>query len=368
MDFIEQLQALASKISKHQELIQTEEAAKNAFVLPFINILGYDIFDPSEVIPEFAADVGTKKGEKVDYAIKRDGKIVILVECKQSDTPLDIEHASQLYRYFMVTDAKIAVLTNGVIYRFFTDLEAPNKMDSKPFMEFNMLEIQEPLVIELKRLTKQSFNLEEIMTVAGELKFTREIKKILAEQIISPSDEFVRLFASQVYSGKITQSVRERFKDLTKRAFAQFINDRINDRLRSAMTDAADKSQITGPNQREVAEVLQKFGGNDEGIITTEEELEGYFVVKAIIREIVDPKRIAQRDMKSYCGILLDDTNRKPICRLRFDGKQKYIGLFNSDKQEERVAISTVDDIYRLASRLRETVLFYEKKPDQEPV
>jgi hypothetical protein len=126
-------------------MIQTEEATKNAFILPFIGILGYDVFDPSEVVPEFTADVGTKKGEKVDYAIIRDKKVIMLFECKACDANLDESHASQLYRYFSVTESRIGVLTNGILYRFYTDLEEPNKMDSKPFMELNIIEIQEPL-------------------------------------------------------------------------------------------------------------------------------------------------------------------------------------------------------------------------------
>jgi len=75
MDFIEQLQSLATKTNKLCSVLQTEEATKNALIMPFINILGYDIFDPTEVIPEFIADIGIKKGEKVDYAIVKDGKI-----------------------------------------------------------------------------------------------------------------------------------------------------------------------------------------------------------------------------------------------------------------------------------------------------
>ena len=154
MDFIDKLQALSAKIKKQKDGIQTEEATKTAFVLPFIGTLGYDIFEPTEVIPEFTADVGIKKGEKVDYAICLDGKKVMLFECKSCHSSLDDCHASQLYRYFSVTGARLAVLTNGVLYRFYSDLEEPNKMDSRPFMEFNMLDVQENLVPELKRFTK----------------------------------------------------------------------------------------------------------------------------------------------------------------------------------------------------------------------
>jgi hypothetical protein len=82
MNLSEQLQTLAAKTSKLCSILQTEEATKNALIMPFINILGYDTFDPTEVIPEFVADVGIKKGEKVDYAIVKDEKIIMLFECK----------------------------------------------------------------------------------------------------------------------------------------------------------------------------------------------------------------------------------------------------------------------------------------------
>ncbi len=138
MDLIDRLRDLASRLEKIVAQLQTEEATKNALVMPFINALGYNVFDPLEVVPEFTADVGTKKGEKVDYAIMQDGKPIILMEVKAANCNLDNAHCSQLYRYFSVTDARFSVLTNGIHYRFFSDLESPNKMDARPFLEVDM--------------------------------------------------------------------------------------------------------------------------------------------------------------------------------------------------------------------------------------
>src|SRR5690606_17929997 len=129
-------------------------------------VLGYDVFDPTEVVPEFICDIGTKKGEKIDYAILKSGQIQILVECKKIGESLSINHASQLFRYFHVTTARISILTNGQIYRFFTDLDAPNKMDEKPFLELDLLNIDEHLVPELAKLTKSSFDVESIISAA----------------------------------------------------------------------------------------------------------------------------------------------------------------------------------------------------------
>lgn len=363
MDFIEVLRNLSLKIAKQRNLIQTEEATKNAFVMPFISALGYDVFDPAEVVPEFIADVGIKKGEKVDYAIKQNGAIIMLFECKSCNSSLDDCHASQLYRYFSVTEARIAVLTDGIIYRFYTDIEQPNKMDPKPFMEFNMLDIQESLVTELKRLTKQAFNLEIILTVASELRYTREIKHILNEQLNAPSEEFVKFLAAQVYTGKLTLAVREQFTGIIKRAFAQFINERITERLRSAMGESNLPAEAPGeidlPDYHQNGSVTPD---RDNRIVTTAEELQAYYIVKAIVCAVINPERIIHRDTQSYFGILCDDNNRKPICRLHFNGKQKYIGIMKTDKNEEKIPINNLDEIYKLADQLRETAGAYAKR------
>lgn len=363
MDLVEQLQNLSLKTEKLCSLLQTEEATKNALIMPFIAALGYDIFDPTEVIPEFVADVGIKKGEKVDYAIVKDGKIIMLFECKHCGGDLNINHASQLFRYFSVTDARIAVLTNGLVYKFFTDLEAPNKMDEKPFFEFTMTELDEVAVMELKKLTKQNFSIDQIVATAGELKYARQIKKHFAQLLENPSDELVKLIASQVYSGVITPSRREYFAAIIKRAFNQLINDRINDRLKSAMSGASLPDTLTEASQKQLDNSDQTSGSRKEELVqTTAEELEGYYIVKSLLRDLVDPVRIIHRDTQSYMGILLDDNNRKPLARLHFNRGQKYLGIFDESRNEQRIAIQNINEIYQYADQLRRVFAFYEKE------
>ena len=356
MDFIDQIRTLASRIEGTKNLVQTEEATKNAMVMPFIHALGYNVFDPLEVTPELIADVGTKKGEKVDYAILKDGKPIMLFECKKCGGDLSINHASQLFRYFHVTEAKFGVLTNGLVYRFFTDLEKPNKMDEKPFLEFNILDFKDQDVDELKKFAKSAFDLETILTTANELKYTRSIQNILADWMNNPSEELIRLVvtSADLLAGKrFTPAIKEQFAPITKRAFQQLIGDRINDRLKVAMAPdiaTANDAPMSTPPAPEI---------QTEDIRTSLEEVEGYHIVRAVLREVVDPRRVVMRDAQSYCAVLFDDNNRKPICRLRFNNTSRLqLGIF-SGKEEEKIALSDLMDIYKYAEQLKATVTSY---------
>jgi len=355
MNFNEKIMAIADRIPQIVDSLETEEATKNALVMPFIQALGYDIFNPQEVVPEFVADVGTKKGEKVDYAIKNNGEVIILIECKPASSNLNDANISQLYRYFTTTNARIAILTNGVHYRFFSDLEEPNKMDQKAFLELDMTNIREHLLDEIKKLAKEQFDLDRMLSTANELKYTSEIKKILISQFDDPNEEFVKFFFNITNpGGRFVASVREQFKEYVKAAFQQFIRESVSDRLRSAL-EKEDSSDTETSNENEPEGKNKK-----SGIVTTEEELEGFYIVRAIASQKVSPNRIIQRDTKSYFGILLDDNNRKPICRLHFNTSQKYIGVFDSDKKEIKHPIDEITDIYKFSQPILDVIDIYE--------
>lgn len=366
MEIDGKLAALAAKIQQQKDAIQTEEATKNAFIMPLIHqVLGYDVFNPLEVTPEFTADVGTKRGEKVDYAILKDGAVQILIECKKFGDALNLNHAGQLFRYFSVTSARIALLTNGQIYQFYTDLDAPNKMDDKPFLVLDILDIDDHVVPELTKITKPAFDVDSIISAAGELKYVSQIKRIIASQFNSPDDDFIKLLANKVYDGVITQRVREQFSGLVQKALRQFLNDQTNDRLKSALTNGGHV-EIAPSNVQPQTEAAQGNSDQPDKISTTIEELEAYNIVRAIIRSEVDVKRVAGRDTQSYFGILLDDNNRKPICRLHFNRSQKYLGTFDANKNESRHAINGVDDIFSFSEILRDTVKSYSQVPTSE--
>ncbi|WP_264524870.1 type I restriction endonuclease [Flavobacterium sp. N502536] len=344
-----QLKSLADKITQLKSKIETEESTKHAFVLPFIHALGYDAFNPLEVVPEFTADLGLKKGEKVDYAIFQNGEPIIIVECKSWKENLTI-HNSQLFRYFHVTKTRFALLTNGITYQFFTDLDDQNKMDEKPFLEFDITNLKENTINEISKFHKSSFDVDNIISNASSLKYIKEIKKQINAELENPSNDFTKLFASKVYTGRLTEKVMDEFKDLVQKSFSQYINEKINDRLNAALTKETIKQQ-----EEQIA-----FLEEESKIQTTEEELEGYRIIVAILRQKLPTSRIVYRDTQSYFGILLDDNNRKPLCRLHLNGGKKYISLFNDNKNETKTAIASIDDIYQFGKELLDTVRLYE--------
>jgi predicted type IV restriction endonuclease len=361
MDFIDVIRALGEKVSRLKDTIQTEEATKNAFVMPFIAALGYDVFNPLEVIPEFVADLGIKKGEKVDYCIQKDGQPIIIVECKHWKEELNV-HNSQLHRYFHVCSTRFGILTNGIIYRFYTDLEEPNKMDDKPFWEFNITEISDASVFELKKYQKVSFDVDQIVSAATELKYTREIKKIVGGEFSSPSEQFVRYFAKQIYAGVLTAKVMEQFAPMVKKSLNQYVSDQISDRLKSALSNEAEASKVERDPLPQPAEEAKGESKTE----FTEQEQEAFFIVKSILRTKTDGKRIFHRDTLRYLNILLDNNNRKTICRLYLNASKKYLALLDEKGKENKIEIASIDNIYDYSDLLIHALLRFEQPAEAE--
>ena len=355
MDFKDQILQLAARVEKLLPQLQTEEATKNALIMPFIQVLGYDVFNPFEVNPEFVADIGIKKGEKVDYAIINDGEPTILIECKHHLEKLD-PHNSQLFRYFHTTKAKFGLLTNGLTYRFYTDLDEKNKMDSTPFFEFNITEIKEAEIAELKKFHKSYFDVESITNTASELKYLNELKNLLTKELAAPSDHFISFFTKQVYSGVFTAKIKEQFGPIIKRSFNQFITDAINERLKSALNQEKhiEGAESGKPDESNLPETTPN-------IVTTETELEGFYIVKALLRQHIPSKRITYRDTQSYFAILLDDNNRKTICRLYLGGSKDHMIVFDEAKKETRYELQSIDDIYKCSDALLTAVARLDK-------
>lgn len=347
MDLKDKIRNLSERTQKNKPGILTEEATKNAIVLPFLQALGYDVFDPSEVVPEYTTDIGTKKGEKIDYAIQFNNEPVIIIECKHWAQDVKL-HNNQLIRYFAVSKAKFGILTNGLVYQFFSDLDETNKMDEAPFFEFNIEDFKDNQIEELKKFQRNEFDAAKITTTASELKYSLLIKEKLHEELNNPTPEFVKFITKQVYKGVQTSKVIEQFSMLIKRSANQYISDMITDRLKTALI----KEDTTIKEQEAVVTLQQSE--KEPKIETTEIEKEGFMIVKTILRQKLDADRITFRDSQSYFAIFLDDNNRKTICRLYLNGGKKYFSYIDYDdnKKEVKTEIQKLDDIFNFADIL----------------
>lgn len=345
MDLATKLVELEKRTAQHRELLLTEEAAKTALVMPFLQALGYDVFNPAEVVPEFTADVGIKKGEKVDYALCIDGKTAILIECKPATIELSLKHAGQLFRYFATTDARVAILTNGVEYQFYSDIEQPNKMDDKPFFIFSMDKIRRTDPATLERFAKSNFSIDAIVAEAGRLKLQSQVRIEIERELADPSPEFVRMMAARVQTGKITATIKEQFQPLLAQTIAAYIRDKVNERINSALA-------VANPSPEPIEVGASDNPSEGDGIITTEDEIGGFRIVQAIAARHIDPSRVVIRDSLSYCAVLLDDNNRKPLARLHFNSPTtRYVGTFVG-KTETRHRVGPLTDLYKLESAI----------------
>jgi Uncharacterized conserved protein len=353
MDFIDQIKQLSLRVVKTKDVITTEEATKMSLIIPFFQTLGYDVFNPEEFLPEYTADVGIKKGEKVDYAIMINGKPVILIECKWCGMPLE-KHDSQLFRYFGTTPAKFAILTNGIVYKFYTDLDETNKMDLIPFLEIDLLNINENLVSELKKFQKSNFDPDTLVSVASELKYSKAIKEIFNSQLTEPTDEFVRYFASQVYDGQKTQIIIDKFRAIVKNTLNDFISEKMNEKIKSAF-NAEIKNDEPKEKQNDIPEISEEPQIINK-IVTTEEELESYYAVKSILNGMSDIKKITYKDTESYFNIIYDNKITQWLCRLKFTPQKKLLifpaVLDLENKKEIRYEIESVNDVYAYSEML----------------
>jgi hypothetical protein len=344
LSFKEDVADLAKRAISAQAVAQTEEATKNAIVMPFLRVLGFDVFDPTQIVPEFVADVGIKKGEKIDYACKIGDRIEYLVEAKSVSTNLRDAQYSQLFRYFHTCDANIGILTNGLHIWFFTDLEAPNKMDATPFFKFDLLAYDDNDLKELEKFHKNNFSIANIQAAASSLKYLRGAMSFIEGQWANPDEEFVRLVARGFYDGKLTGAVVNDLKPIVRRAFDDLFRQRAKHKIDVAFDAGVDET-IPAIDEHKVD--------------TTEEEKHGFMIVRAIAAEVAPVTRIVMRDAQSYCAILFDDNNRKPIARLHFNGKSKSLTVFDPSKTESRHPIGKIEDIFQHREAIKSVVAAY---------
>ena len=356
MDFKDSIKQLTERIKTLKDNLQTEEATKNALIMPFITVLGYDVFNPLEVVPEMVCDIGTKKGEKIDYAILKDGQPVILIECKHWQQDLD-NHNNQLLRYFGVSKAKFGILTNGIQYRFYTDLAEKNVMDEKPFLEVDLSDPKDAQIEELKKFHKSYFDVESILSTASELKYSNDLRGIIQSEFQNPSDDFIKFLAKQVYDKPFTANACEQFRPIVKRAIATYINDIISDRLKAAMKE--------GDTHAEQGESKSELVQEQPEIVTTDEELQAFYIIRSILGEICPVDEITYIDNKTTFTIYHASNKAKAICR--FESSKNRTNRFSVCYPElARYTLESVDDLYQHAEAIKASLLCIIGNKNQE--
>lgn len=351
MDFVDEIKLFSKKIEKLKDSIKTEEGTKTSIIMPFFSLLGYDVFNLNEFTPEFSANVGIQ-GEKVDYAIIMNGEPVILIECKNIDKKLQ-HHYSQLFKYFSATKAKFAILTNGFKYQFFSDLDTPNIMDAKPFLEINVLDLKDRQIEELKKFHKTNFNVNKITEDASILKYSNEIKNIFAKQLQNPCDEFVKFFLSFTYGKPKTKKVIENFRLILKKALNSYINELMNEKIKSALEN--ESSKLSESSKKIDIKIKEK--NQHSKVFTTKEELEAYIIVKTLLSDVVNIKDITYKDTTQYFAITYKNKVTCWICRFYLNNpNNKYVCLNLPESSENRFNLKTIYDIRKMKEKLDQIV------------
>jgi hypothetical protein len=305
-------------------------------------------------MPEFDCDINKKKGEKVDYAIMKGGSPVILIECKHCTQNLEL-HNTQLRGYFAASKARFGVLTNGIEYRFYADLDKTNIMDEKPFMVLDMLNLSDHDIDQLKKFHKSYFNESKILSTAQQLQISLAIRQVINRNFENPSAKFTQYFVKETNNGYYTAKQIEQYVPLVKKEIGSYIDDVISERLNKAKEQQTVEQTGGKP---EPADKPKDTTESNNGIVTTREELDAYNIVRSILRKEVDVSRITYKDCKTYFIINLDNTNRKWewIYRFYFNA-YKYISFPSENgKGEDKIWIKSLDEIFNHSDRLVESL------------
>lgn len=262
------------------------------------------------------------------------------------------KHDSQLFRYFGTSPAKFAILTNGLEYRFYTDLDEENKMDLTPFLTIDIRNLKEQTMMELKKFCKDSFDKDNIFSTASELKYSNLIHGWLTKQSENVSDDFARVILGDIYDGLKTQKIIDKFKPIIKKTFNNYINDIVNKKISSALTtdDDSDKTE----------DEVSSITVSNNKIVTTEDELQAFNIIRAILAGEIDLSKVTYRDTESYFGVLYNDNNRKPICRLNLDVRKKYIMIPDENKKFTRFYLNDLINLYDYKSQIIAAAKNYE--------
>lgn len=337
MDFRTSILQLAESIKKHKDAIQTEEATKNAFIMPMIAALEYDIFNPFEVVPEMDCDL-TKKGDKIDYAIKKNNNTIILIECKHCKQNLNL-YSTQLSKYYAASNARFGVLTNGIEYRFYTDIDKINIMDEMPFLTVDMLHLSDIDIELLENFKKSHFYEKKILDIARELKYTEEIKRIISCNILNPTNDYIRFIIRQIYNGAITNNITLQFTPIIKKAINTVIDDVVKSRVGLIGANEENHIHIETNKDESTTEIAK-------------EKIEAYNIIKEILKNNVGINDLIYQDYKSYFLVAIGN-KYWGVCRIKVKAKNLYIYFPKREYSSyEKIKLENANGIYQYSERL----------------
>lgn len=370
MSFIDALQKLSTDITERKKHITNEETTKITLIMPFIQALGYDIFNPLEVKPEYVSDFAKKKGEKVDIAVFKNGKPIIFIEAKTItfDTADLTSHDAQLSRYFNATpEVKFAIITNGVTYKFFTDLNKPNIMDENPFTVLDITNLTPSNIEVLNKFRKETFDAETLIKYAEDLMYTNNFGNKLREIINNPPDDFIRYLIKDFSDSRITSNVVDRFRPIIKnsitKALPELVKEWVTQGLpqNSSLEEAAPAPEETNEKSYSGAESNVK-----KEVCTTEEELKCFEIIKKIlVKANKDTSSIGIKDTVNYFAVFnksihywfirlnLNAQSKFILTRIPPDRVTQFAGNFKIEQApkyhgESRIYIDGADDLIKL--------------------
>jgi hypothetical protein len=356
---LKKLDNIAKKYHKNATIITTEEATKNTLIIPFFTALGFDFSEPSEFSPEVFASIGEEKRERIDYALKSGDEYLMLVECKKCKDNLGKNAFNQLSDYFKALrpklNVRIGILTNGLTYKFFSDLDEDNVLDSIPFFHFNILNFDEQKASELKQFEKSTFDINSIIANAREAKLLAAVKEILGGYLVDPPEKFSHFVLSKVFPnllGRRPQELVSTFKRIISEAFNQLILDRVNGKLEQATSQ--NVSIDSGPETEKAPQAAPVAG--DDGIAATINKIEALAIVKTILRSKGVINRIYLKDYKDSSSILLDNKQQKILIKLYFNDTTKKRIVLGNDKANKKGNQVEIKDVYEICKYSNEII------------
>mgnify|MGYP003366224037 FL=1 len=323
------MDAFKNRLKLHSEHVKnvglhctTEETTKQALILPFLDILGFSPYDPQKVKAEYGADFpGVKANERVDYALFCQGIPVMFIEAKAYKEKID-NHCPQLSRYFNSTpEVTISAITNGVEWRFFTDLKEKNIMDPTPFLKIRMDEVTDADAEQLFRFRHDKFKPEALRTLAEESVYLSAFTKTISSSLREVDQEFVRYVASRSnVERQLNQRFLESITPLVKQAVELSVSAMVVSGLSGKNSTESPHDEVHDDNEQEKSDTQADVVDPDNpNIVTTYNERQLFDKIVSIIGAEND---IQYKDTASYFGVLFQGKTNRWIVRY-YDKKSK---------------------------------------------